>query len=447
MKITLPMDVKFIINRLNNHGYEAFAVGGCIRDSILCFTPKDWDICTDADPNRILDCFTELKTIHTGIKYGTVSVVLNDKTYDVTTYRTDGIYSDNRHPDRVVFIKSLKEDLSRRDFTINAMAYNDRDGFIDYFEGENDVYDKIIRCVGKCLKRFEEDALRILRALRFAATYNFTIEINTHYAIIGKKELLRNLHPQRIREELNKLLLCKGVEEILLQYSLVLAVVIPEIEPAIGYNQNNPYHIYDVWEHTVKSIAFSNDDLIVRLTMLLHDLSKAICYKNNTASSGYFYNHAVKSAEIAKQILERLKYDNDTIYNVYKLIFYHDTKISPDRIQIKRWLKKLGIQTFFRLLEVKKADAKAQNPLYLEKRLETYDKIFKQTNIILNQNLCFQLKDLNINGKDIILLGYKQGKEVGNILEYLLNLVIEEKVENKKNILIEEVKRLKKNKT
>ncbi len=443
MKIILPADVKFIINTLYNHGYEAFVVGGCVRDSILDLSPKDWDICTKAEPKEIIDCFIGLKIIHTGIKFGTITLVLNDKTYDITTYRTDGRYSDNRHPDEVKFIKSLKEDLSRRDFTINAMAYNDKDGLIDCFEGKRDLYNQTIRCIGECKKRFEEDALRILRALRFAAVYNFEIEYNTRRAILDKKELLRILHPYRIKKEFNKLLLGEAIEKILLQYSSVISVLIPEIIPAIGYNQNNPYHIYDVWEHTAKSIACSNNDIIVRLSMLFHDLSKSMCYSNNIYASGHFYDHAKKSAEMAKQILERLEYDNDTIYHVYKLIFYHDTKISPDRIQIKRWLNEIGRRSFFRLLEIKIADAKAQNPIYLNERLKIYNIILKETEIIFNQNLCFKLEDLDIDGKDIIQLGYSEGIEIGNILNYLLNLVIEEKVENKKERLIKEISNFK----
>lgn len=439
MKIILPNDVEIIINQLHNNGYEAFAVGGCVRDSLLNILPNDWDVCTDAYPDQIIHCFDNYTIINTGIKHGTVTIVISNKNYEITTYRSDGKYSDGRHPDTVKFIKSLKEDLRRRDFTINAMAYNYESELIDYFGGENDLNNKIIKCVGNCAQRLSEDALRILRALRFAAKYCFEIEHDTSKAIFELKELLLSLSAERIKDEFNKLLLCSGIEEILLKYFSVLSVIIPEITPAMGYDQNNPYHIYDVWRHTVKSIVYANDDIIIRLTMFFHDLSKSMCYSNNNLSPGYFLNHAEKSAEIAKNILVRLKYDNETINRVYQLIFFHDTKISADRIQIKRWLNKIGKQCFCQLLEVKKADAKAQNPLYLTERLKTCDEIYRIANEIIEKNLCYDLNNLDINGKDIIAMGYDQGIQIGNILEYLLNLVIDEKIENNKEILKKEI--------
>jgi tRNA nucleotidyltransferase (CCA-adding enzyme) len=277
VNINLPKEVEFIIDCLYKNGYEAYVVGGCVRDSILKLNPQDWDICTQAKPHEIIECFKEHKIIETGIKHGTVSVFLNGESYEITTYRVDGRYSDARHPDDVIFVSSLKEDLKRRDFTINAMAYNNKDGLVDYFGGYKDLSDKIIKCVGNCSIRFNEDSLRILRALRFVAKFDFEIEKKTSKAICENKELLNYLSAERIREELNKLLLSEGAEKILLDYPLVLSVFIPNIEATVGYDQKNPYHPYDIWTHIVKSVVSIKPDLILRLTMLFHDLGNPLC--------------------------------------------------------------------------------------------------------------------------------------------------------------------------
>lgn len=437
--INLPKEVELIINRLYMSGYEAYAVGGCVRDSILKQNPQDWDICTQAKPYEIIECFKEYKIIKTGIKHGTVSVFLNEKSYEITTFRYDGRYSDTRHPDNVIFVSSLKEDLKRRDFTINAMAYNNKEGLVDYFGGIKDLSDKIIRCVGDCQARFNEDSLRILRALRFAAKLNFEIDKKTSEAINENKNLINHLSAERVREELNKLLLSEGAEKILLNYPIVLSVFIPGIEATVGYDQKNPYHPYDIWTHIVKSIVSIKPDLILRLTMLFHDLGKPLC-EDIIEVKKRFCDHGIKSAQIAEDTMRKLKYDNNTISIVYDLIYYHDTKILCEKISVKRWLNKMGTEKFMQLLEVKRADAKAQNPLYIEERLKIYNNIQNIANEIVNNKECFSIKDLAVNGDDIISLGYNQGEVIGNIINNLLYMVIEGKVENNKKDLIDIIK-------
>lgn len=439
VNINLPEEVELIMNRLYRRGYEAYAVGGCVRDSILKQNPQDWDICTQAKPYEIIQCFKEYKIIDTGIKHGTVSVFLNKKNYEITTYRVDGRYSDTRRPDDVIFVSSLKEDLKRRDFTINAMAYNKKEGLVDYFGGIKDLNNKTIRCVGNCSARFNEDSLRILRALRFAAKFSFKIDKKTSKAIHENKELIKHLSAERIKQEFNKLLLCEGAEKVLLDYPLVLSVFIPYIKATVGYDQQNPYHPYDIWTHIVKSVVSIKPDLTLRLAMFFHDLGKPLC-EGIIEVKKHFCDHAELSAEIARDTMKKLKYDNNTIDKVYNLVYYHDTKLLCEKTTVKRWLNNMGLKEFSQLLEVKRADAKAQNPLYIEDRLKIYDNIQNLIEKIVKNKECYNLKHLAVNGDDIISLGYYQGEVIGNILDYLLNMVIEEKAENNKEELINIIK-------
>ena len=439
VKINLPKEVEFIIDCLYKNGYEAYIVGGCVRDSILKQNPQDWDICTQAKPHEIIECFKDYKIIQTGIKHGTVSLVYNKKSYEITTYRVEDKYSDNRHPDDVRFVSSLKEDLKRRDFTINAMAYNNKDGLIDYFSGIEDLNNKLIKCVGNCQARFNEDALRILRALRFAAKFNFNIDSKTSKAINENKELIAALSGERIREELNKLLLSEGAEKILRNYPLVFSVFVPEIKATIGYDQKNPYHPYDIWTHIVKSIASIKPDLILRLAMLFHDLGKPLC-EDIIEVKKRFCDHGHISAKIARDTMKKLRYDNNTINRVYNLIYYHDTKILCDKISVKRWLNKIGAEEFMLLLDVKRADAKAQNPMYIEERLKIYENIENLADDIIKNGECFTIKDLAVGGDDLISQGFNPGEIIGNMLNSLLDMVIEEKVENNKKELLDIIK-------
>lgn len=440
--INIPKNVEFIINTLEQNGYEAYIVGGCVRDSLLGKEPHDFDICTKALPSQTKECFKNYRIIETGMQHGTITVIIDNEPYEITTYRLDGEYLDNRHPSDVKFVTSLKEDLARRDFTINAMAYNKKTGLVDFFNGQDDLQNKKIKCVGDSAKRFNEDALRIMRALRFASVYGFTIHEDTKKSIHSYKYLLRNIAEERINVELCKLLCGDGVEDILLNYHDVLGVFIPEISPLIGLKQNNPYHIYDVWKHIVKAVVNSPKDITIRLTMLFHDIGKQKCYSEDENGIGHFYVHELYSCEMAIDIMKRLKFDNNTINQVKELILYHDAEIEAINKHIKRWLNKIGEERLRQLLLVKKADTLAKSDLYKEERLENLIKISECIDYVIANGHCFTTKDLAINGRDLIDIGVIQGVIIGNILNNLTKMVIDEEIQNEKTVLLEKSKEL-----
>ena len=439
--IKVPEEVQNIIGTLEENGYEAFIVGGCVRDAVLGKEPEDWDICTSALPEQTNKCFKEQHIIETGLKHGTVTIVVDHKPFEITTYRIDGSYSDNRHPDSVEFVNDLKEDLSRRDFTINAMAYNPDRGVVDFFDSISDIKDHIIRCVGDADKRFQEDALRIMRALRFAAVLGFDMEEKTSAAIFRNKELLKNIAAERISSEINKLIVGQNIGDLLLNYTSVIKVIIPEISEMIGFEQNNPYHYLDVWRHTIESVVNAPADKVLRLTMLFHDIAKPKCYTVND-SVGHFYGHPQVSADMTKQILKRLKYDKDTVKTVTQLIFYHDTDIQPKRKHIRRWLNRIGEERFRRLIEVMKADAMAQSERSRMEKINELEKVVPVLDEIIKQQLCFSLRDLDVNGRDLIAAGVTEGAEIGKTLNRLLEMVIDELLENEKDKLIAAAKEL-----
>lgn len=342
-KINMPVGAKRIIENLTKHGFEAYVVGGCVRDSLLGYSPKDWDICTSATPEVIKELHN--RTIDTGLKHGTVSVVESDGIYEVTTFRVDGVYSDNRRPDTVEFVTDLKMDLSRRDFTINAMAYNDEAGIIDYYGGLSDLAEHKIKCVGSAGDRFDEDALRILRAIRFSSVYGFSVEHDTSKAIHDKAALLQNIASERIRSELCKTIVFgQRTADVLLEYSDVVSIIIPEIEPCIGFVQNNRFHKYDVYEHMVRAMeAYAGHDLSVKFALLIHDIGKPLCYTEDE-NGGHFYGHSVPSHDIAEQVVDRLKFDNKTKDEVLELVLYHDSAIEPTAKTVKRWLNRIGAE-------------------------------------------------------------------------------------------------------
>ncbi|MDR2590929.1 MAG: CCA tRNA nucleotidyltransferase [Oscillospiraceae bacterium] len=435
MKINIPKKVLFIINTLEKEAYEAYAVGGCIRDSIIGDTPKDWDICTSALPEQVKKCFKKYHVIETGLKHGTVTLMINRKPYEITTFRIDGDYSNNRHPDKVNFVRVLKDDLSRRDFTINSMAYNPTVGLVDYFNGVSDIKNRIIRCVGDANKRFQEDALRIMRAIRFASVLGFDIETETSNAIDVNKELLQNIAVERISVELNKLLTGINASKILLSFSSIIEEIIPELKPMIKFNENNP-NIFNTWKHTIKSIQNIPEKVDLRLTMLLHDIRKP---ENNSTDGNK--KHQQESSEAARKTLKRLKYDNKTIKMVKTLILYFDENIQPDNIHVKRWLFNIGEETFRKLLIVKRADITSQEEIN-NKELENLDVVSLVLAKIVEQNQCYSLNTLAINGKDLMDIGVPKGEEIGEILNQLLDLVINEKIKNDKQQLLKEAKKL-----
>lgn len=433
INIDMPQDVKFIISTLINNGYESYVVGGCVRDSILNKNPKDWDITTKAKPEEVIKSFN--KVVLTGLKHGTVTVMVNKIGYEVTTYRTDGEYEDNRHPKEVKFVSSLKEDLSRRDFTINAMAYNEQDGLVDYFQGLEDLKNKIIKTVGNAKERFNEDALRMLRAIRFSAQLDFDIDEELLSAVKELKDNIKNISKERIREEFNKILLNNPRKIDILKECKILELIIPEIRDTYNFNQNNSYHIYDLYNHTLKATEVIEQSIHLRLTMILHDLGKIKTKTTDEKGISHYYNHPRESVETAKNILKELKYDNDTINKVLILIKYHDCTLKS-KLSVKRLLTKIGEEAFRDLLKVQKADILAQNPIYATERLLNLISVESKLELILEQNECFNLRDLKINGEDLIELGFNKGKEIGETLKYLLERVIENTELNNKEELI-----------
>ena len=441
-KIDIPTGVRYIIQILYDNWYDTYIVGGCVRDSLLVKRPHDWDICTSADPGVVLALMADngIKTIETGLKHGTITAVIGDESYEITTFRIDGEYTDNRRPDHVDFVADVIEDLSRRDFTINAMAYSDFDGLIDPWGGYGDLDNKLIRCVRNPDDRFREDALRIMRALRFASTYGFRIEEKTAAAIHRNKHLLKNISAERIQSELTKMLCGKKILDILLEYKDVMAVIIPELEPCIGFNQNNPYHIYDVYDHIAHAVAnYDGTDISIKMALLLHDIGKPESYTEDH-NGGHFHGHSVPSMRIAKDVMERLRFDTKTKNEVVDLVIYHDSDIYPGTKSVKRWLNKIGPEMLDRLLNVKVADIRAHSYINRWGRLNVCFDIHEIIVGILQEQQCFTLKDLAVTGKDIMNLHVPEGPIVGKVLEHLLDKVIAEETANERDALLEEAK-------
>lgn len=437
-KINIPDNAKVILDVLKKNGYEAFVVGGCTRDAILGLAPHDWDICTSATPDQMLECFKDFRVIETGLKHGTITVMVDVEPFEVTTYRIDGEYSDNRHPDEVIFVTDIKKDLSRRDITINAMAYNNEVGLVDFFNGYEDIQNKIIRCVGNPDDRFNEDALRIMRVLRFASTYGFTIDEKTDESLMKNKKLLHNIAVERINKELCRLLTGKGAEYILLNYKEIIGEIIPEIKPCFDFEQNNKHHIYDVYTHMIKALSYyKGDDFFVTLSLFLHDIGKPNVYFEDE-TGGHFHGHGSISHEIVKEILTRMRFDNETIKNVSELVLFHDSTVEPEKKHIRRWLNKIGEKQFRRLMDVRKCDVLAHSEINKEKNLKKVESILSVLDEVIEEESCFSIKDLAINGNDLIAAGIKQGPKTGEILNYLLEMVIDEKIKNEKSILLAE---------
>ena len=443
IKIELPDAVKEIFKVIREYGSTAYIVGGSVRDSIMGRPVHDWDICTPVTINEIFALFeTEgYKVIPTGIQHGTVTVMIDGVGYEITTYRRDGEYSDGRHPDFVEFTSNLIEDLSRRDFTINAMAYNEEDGLIDPFNGMQDIEDHFIRCVGLAKDRFTEDALRILRAMRFASQLEFVIDAEASYEISHLYKSLENISVERINSEFCKMIVAPDFCIQMVLYKDVLAQFIPEIRDMFGFEQNNPYHIDNVWNHTVHAIEHcDSDDLITCLAVFFHDIGKPHCYTEDENGVGHFKGHGRVSADMTDKIMKRLRFDNDTREKVVQLVYYHDATFEVGEKYIKRWLNKIGEEQFRRLLELRKADISAQNPLYKEERLNKIQKIEEVLENILSEAQCFTLKDLAVNGNDVMKYMGCSGKIVGYWLNHLLDMVINGEIQNEPYELISYMK-------
>lgn len=435
MHIQLPDKVHKIIETLEAAGYEAYAVGGCVRDSILGREPNDWDITTSAKPEETKSLFA--RTIDTGIKHGTVTIMLDKEGFEVTTYRIDGAYEDSRHPKEVTFTASLEEDLKRRDFTVNAMAYNERTGLVDIFDGLADIEQKMIRCVGNAEERFTEDALRMLRAVRFSAQLGYEIEEETKQAIRRLSPQLSRISAERIQAELVKLVISPHPDYFRTAYETgITKQILPEFDICMETNQNNPHHCYTVGEHILHAMQETMPDKVLRLGMLFHDIGKPQTLSTDDKGITHNKGHAELGEKMTKKILRRLKFDNDTIDKVSKIVLYHDQEVGLTPSGVRRALNRMGEDIFAMLFEVQYADILAQSDYLREEKLQklTYKKEIYEG--ICQRKECLNLKDLAVTGSDLIALGIPAGRQIGVILNDLLDIVLEEPARNTREELL-----------
>lgn len=436
----LPENVKTIITTLENAGFEGYAVGGCVRDTLLHKNPDDWDITTNASPIEVKKLFP--RTIDTGIAHGTVTVLIGKETFEVTTYRIDGEYEDARHPKEVVFTSCLSEDLKRRDFTINAMAYNDKTGIVDEFGGIQDLEAKIIRCVGNPEERFTEDALRMMRAVRFSGQLGYEIEFTTGQAINKLAPTLSKISAERICTELTKLMISEHPDYLRKAYELgMTGVFLPEFDAAMETEQNNPHHCYSVGEHILHSLLFVRADKVLRFAMLFHDMGKAVTKSVDEKGVDHFYGHGKISAEMADRIMKRLRFDNDTRQKVVRLVSYHDLKIKLTPEGVRRAVVKIGEDLFPLLLEVKRADFLSQSMFKREEKEKELQQLEEIYQTVLKNGDCVSIKMLAVTGSDLIAAGMEPGRAIGVTLQEMLNLVLKEPSLNTKEYLLSRISR------
>ena len=434
--MNIPEDVRWIIGQLNQQGYEACAVGGCVRDMLLDKEPEDWDITTSARPEQVKAVFR--RTVDTGIAHGTVTVLRGHQGYEVTTYRIDGVYVDGRHPEQVTFTPSLEEDLKRRDFTINAMAYNETEGITDLFGGGEDLAQGMIRCVGNPMHRFGEDALRMMRAVRFAAQLGFTIEEATLAAIKELAPTIRKISAERVRTELLKLLVSPHPEKLRLLYETGLtAYILPEFDRMMETAQNTPYHCYSVGNHTLAVLCHVPPVPALRVAALLHDVGKPDCRRADESGRDHFFGHAGRGAELAKGILKRLKFDNDTLRVAEKLICHHSDAIEPTQKQVRRMLNRVGEDIFPLLLLLMEGDNMGKTPEGTNERLERLRQVHQIYQEIVKRQDCVSLKTLQLTGDDLLAVGIPKGRQIGVLLQYCLELVLEDPGKNQHDVLLQ----------
>lgn len=435
MKIKLPENAKKILDTIHEAGFEAYVVGGCVRDAILGREPGDWDITTNALPRDVKRLFK--RTIDTGIEHGTVTVMFGKEGYEVTTYRIDGKYEDNRHPSEVTFTASLTEDMKRRDFTINAMAYNEEEGLIDRFGGIRDIEEGLIRCVGEPKERLLEDALRIMRAVRFSAQLGYTIEEKTKLAIKELAPTLKNISAERIQVELVKLLLSDHPEEMRTAYELgITKVILPEFDECMTTEQNNIHHAYNVGEHIIRSMMHVRSDRVLRLTMLMHDIGKPATLTVDNQGVSHFKGHEKIGADMSTAIFRRLKFDKKTMDSVYNLILHHDERFPATAKNVKRAMNRVGVSEYPSLLEVKRADTLAQSMYKREEKLAYIDELERLYNEIIENHECVILSHLAVNGRDLMERGIAPGKVIGEVLKRMLDDVIEQPEHNTREYLL-----------
>lgn len=435
-KMPFPSSLAFVWQRLHDAGKECYAVGGCVRDFLRGVTPDDYDLTTSATPTEVMEIFSDVRTVPTGLAHGTVTVVVDGVPIEVTTFRIDGNYEDCRHPDAVCFTDSFREDCARRDFTVNAMGYSPDKGLVDFFDGLRDLERGIIRTVGDAQKRFEEDALRILRALRFSSTLGFFIDKDTEAAIHLMTPRLAHVANERIYAELSKLLMGKDVFRVLSDYRDVIAFILPELQPALDFNQNNRHHCYDVYMHTVHAVAAIPPTLVLRLAALFHDIGKPGVYSEDENGEGHFYGHAALSAELTERGLRRLRADGDTLRRVVKLVHRHDDVIEETPVAVRRCLSRHGEEYFFDMLALKRADNLAQAPDYSDRQVYL-DRLEEMARAELEAKRCLSLQDLAIDGTDAMARGIPKGPLVGEALAYLLDEALAGTVANEKDALLD----------
>lgn len=435
MTMDMPKNVDIAINLLQSAGFEAYAVGGCVRDSLLGKTPNDWDITTSAKPENMKSVFADFHCIDTGIKHGTVTVVIDGEPLEITTFRLDGEYEDNRHPKSVTFTSNLGADLGRRDFTVNAMAYSKKTGTVDLFGGQNDLKNGIIRCVGDPDRRFNEDALRILRALRFASALDFEIEEKTAQSLLKNRALLGNISEERIAKELLKLVCGKGAKRILTDVAPVLFEILPELQPMYKNSHDNPHHCYDIYEHTLIAVESIDPEPTLRFAMLLHDCGKPAVKKFDENGVAHFYGHQRISAEISAQILARLKVSNKFRDEILFLVSNHDRwELYENTEKMPRYLSKFGLDGVLNLLKVMRADVLAQSPEYRYRLYQIADAEETAKNLAA-QKPCLSLSELQINGRTLMDIGIPQGRKLGAVLAQLLDEVIDGVTKNTQEAL------------
>ena len=426
----VPQNISALLLRLEAAGYPSVIVGGCVRDSLLGQTPHDWDLATAATPDEMKTVLSDFRLLETGIRHGTLTVLCGGTPVEITTFRKDGSYGDSRHPDTVIFTRSLQDDLARRDFTVNAMAYSPQTGLTDLFGGQEDLKKQVLRCVGEPQRRFSEDALRIARAMRFSAVLGFAIEPKTAQAMLALRERLQFVARERLAQELKRLLTGQDAARVLREFAPIAAEMIPELAPCMTQQQHNPHHFGTVWEHTLAALSHAKPELPVRLAVLLHDVAKPRCFSMDENGVGHFYGHAAVSSQVADEICRNLRLDNALRERVMCLVRYHDGPIIGNEKLLRRRLRQLGEEAFFQLLEVQKADTWGLAEPYPSQRIPLLEETEQLAQKILAEGACFSMKQLAISGKDLIAAGVQPGPEMGRILNRLLEAVSEGEIDN-----------------
>lgn len=435
-------EIKFIFDKIEAAGKEVFLVGGCVRDSIMGKTPHDYDFTTSATPTEIINIFNDYTLDMVGIAYGMVGVHINGERYEITTYRSDGVYSDNRHPDSISFAKNIEDDLARRDFTVNAIAYSPKCGIVDPFHGIEDIKNSLIKCVGDANERFNEDAVRIVRAMRFAAQLGFTIDEDTETAIFKNKELVKNVSKERYVSEFKKIMSSRNSFEILRKFWDVIFVDYPEFLRFSGYNQKNPHHIYDLKEHTLHAIEnYNGDNIYVKIALLFHDVGKPDTQVFDEDGIAHYGGHNIVSRDITKRIMYDMRFERDEIRYVSILVLRHDSKIPLEQLPLQKWVIKYGEAVLRSILDVSLADCLAHNPETTDKRFSHIQKVIEALPGAVEAINVPSLKDLDVNGRDIMSLGFKEGKIIGEILNNVFTAVLDNYIKNEKSEILEYVKK------